>query len=149
MRRHNWLALLVVFALGGIVNLNRPAEFFLPSSIAAPTALAPQTRNEGGVQVKVTPKNITVTADTWDFEVALNTHSVALDQDLAKITVMVDAQGKQYRPITWDGDPPGGHHRRGTVRFEPLAQLPSSLELRINGIGGVDARVFHWQLQQR
>lgn len=147
MRRHNWLALLVVLALGGTLSVKGPAGFLLASSVAAPTALAPQTRSEGGVQVKVTPKNITVAAETWDFEVALNTHSVPLDQDLAKITVLVDAQGKQYRPIAWDGDPPGGHHRRGIVRFKPLAQLPSSLELRINGIGGVDARAFHWQLQ--
>ena len=147
MRRRNWLALLVVLALGGTLNVKGPAEFFLGLSVAAPTALAPQTRSEGGVQVKVTPKNITVAAETWDFEVALNTHSVALDQDLAKITVLIDAQGKQYRPIAWDGDPPGGHHRRGIVRFKPLAALPSSLELRISGIGGVDARAFHWQLQ--
>lgn len=147
MRRRNWLALLAVLALGGTLNVKGPAEFFLGLSVAAPTALAPQTRSEGGVQVKVTPKNITVAADTWDFEVALNTHSVALDQDLVKTTVMVDAQGKQYLPIAWNGDPPGGHHRSGVLRFKALAALPPSLELRINGIGGVDARVFRWQLR--
>jgi len=147
MRRRNWLALLAVLALGGTLNVKGPAEFFLGLSVAAPTALAPQTRSEGGVQVKVTPKNITVAAETWDFEVALNTHSVPLDQDLAKITLMVDTQGKQYLPIAWDGDPPGGHHRRGVLRFKSLGELPSSLELRISGIGGVNARVFHWQLK--
>jgi hypothetical protein len=60
---------------------------------------------------------------------------------------LVDAQGKQYLSLAWDGTPPGGHHRRGVLRFKPLAQLPSALELRINGIGGGNARVFHWQLQ--
>jgi hypothetical protein len=141
------VVLLVVLALGGTLSAKAPLGFFVVPSLAAPMTLAPQTRSEGGVQVKVTPKNITVAADTWDFEVALNTHSVALDQDLAKTTVMVDAQGKQYLPIAWNGDPPGGHHRSGVLRFKALAALPPSLELRINGIGGVDARVFRWQLR--
>jgi len=147
MRRHKWVVLLVVLALGGTLSAKAPIGFFVVPSLASPTTLAPQTRSEGGVQVQVSPKNITVAADTWDFEIALSTHSVPLDQDLAKTTVMVDAQGKQSLPIAWSGDPPGGHHRRGVLRFKPLAELPSSLELRINGIGGVDARVFHWQLQ--
>lgn len=147
MRRHEWMTLLFVLALGGTLSANAPIGFFVVPSRAAPTALAPQTRSEGGVQVKVTPKNITVAADTWDFEVALNTHSVALDQDLVKTTVLVDPQGKQYLPIAWDGDPPGGHHRSGVLRFKALAVLPSSLELRISGVGGIDARVFRWQLR--
>ena len=147
MRRHRWMVLVALFMIGTTPNVKAPIGFFVMPSLAGPMALAPQTRSEGGVQVKVTPGNITVGAETWDFEVALNTHSVALDQDLAKITVMVDAQGKQYHPIAWDGDPPGGHHRKGVVRFKPPGKLPPSLELRISGIGGVDARVFHWQLQ--
>ncbi len=147
MRKHEWIVWLVVLIVGGTLSAKAPIGFFVVPSFAAPMALAPQTRSEGGVQVKVTPKNITVAADTWDFEIALNTHSVALDQDLVKTTVLVDAQGKQYLPIAWEGDPPGGHHRSGVLRFKPLAELPSALELRINGVGGVDARAFRWQLQ--
>ena len=147
MRRHKWMALLVVLVASGTLSAKTIVEFFVTSSLAAPMALAPQARSEGGVHVKVTPKNITVPADTWDFEVALNTHSVALDQDLAKTTVLVDAQGEQYLPIAWEGDPPGGHHRSGILRFKPLAVMPSSLELRISGVGGIDTRVFRWQLQ--
>lgn len=147
MRRYKLKVFLVVLAMGGSLIVNAPGGFVVMPSIAAPPMLTPQTRSEGGVQVKVTPKNITVPAETWDFEVALNTHSVALDQDLARTTVLVDAQGKQYLPIAWEGDPPGGHHRSGVLRFKPLAVLPSSLELRIKSVGGVDARVFHWQLR--
>lgn len=147
MSRYKWSLFFVVLAMSGSLIAKALGGFFVMPSLAASPMLTPQTRSEGGVQVKVTPKNITVAADTWDFEVALNTHSVALDQDLAKTTVLVDAQGKQYLPIAWEGDPPGGHHRRGVLRFKPLAALPSSLELRINGIGAIDARVFRWQLQ--
>lgn len=147
MRPYKWTIALIVLAVGGSLSAKTLVEFFIIPSLAAPMALAPQTRSEGGVHVKVTPKNITVGADTWDFEVALNTHSVALNQDLANTTVLVDAQGKQYLPMAWEGDPPGGHHRRGVLRFKPLAELPSSFELRISGVGGIDARVFRWQLQ--
>jgi hypothetical protein len=114
---------------------------------AAGQALAPQTNSEGGVSVKVTPRNISRNSASWDFEVALNTHTGDLSQDLAQSSALIDAQGKPHAPIAWEGDPPGGHHRRGILRFKPLAAQPQTLELRINGVGGVETRVFRWQLR--
>ena len=77
----------------------------------------------------------------------LETHTQPLDQDLTRAARLVDAQGRQYPPLAWDGDPPGGHHRRGVLRFRPLAGSAESLELRLNGVGGVEVRAFRWQLR--
>jgi hypothetical protein len=109
--------------------------------------LAEQTNKEGGVRVKVTPRRISAEASTWDFEIVLDTHTSDLSQDLARSSVLIDTQGKPHAPIGWEGDPPGGHHRKGILRFKPLTGSTQTLELRITGVGGVDVRVFRWQLQ--
>ncbi|MGE5240565.1 MAG: hypothetical protein ACM3NI_02870, partial [Bacteroidota bacterium] len=99
---------------------------------------------EGGVNVTVMPRNLAAGASSWDFEVVLETHTQPLDQNLTKTAVLIDAQGKPHGPLAWDGTPPGGHHRRGVLRFPPLAGNPAAVELRIQGVGGVD-RTFRWQ----
>lgn len=101
-----------------------------------------QTNREAGVTVKVTPVNLTAQTKSWDFEISLNTHTVALDQDMTQVVVLQVA-GESLRPQTWQGDPPGGHHRKGVLRFAVPATKADMIELRINGIGKVD-RQFRW-----
>lgn len=108
-------------------------------------ALAAQTSREGGVTVTVAPKRLAPGAPSWDFEVTLETHTQALNQDLARAALLVDAQGKSHEPLAWDGDAPGGHHRRGLLRFRPLVDGAATVELRILGVGGVAVRTFRWQ----
>ena len=115
-------------------------------AFAASPELATQTSREGGVNVTVTPRNLAPGASSWDFEIVLETHTQPLDQDLTKVAALVDAQGKPHAPLGWNGDPPGGYHRRGVLQFQPLAGNPALVELRIQGIGGVD-RTFRWQLK--
>jgi hypothetical protein len=83
------------------------------------------------------------------FAVALNTHSVDLDQyDLGKLVVLRDDEGKEYHPTTWDSAP-GGHHRRGTLAFSPLDSLNQGteyLELIIRDVAGIDERSFRWEM---
>ena len=105
-----------------------------------------QTSNEGGVVVDVVPQNVAPDAESWDFKIALNTHTKPLSQDLAQVSVLVDAEGKTHAPLSWDGDPPGGHHRKGVLRFRPLPGKQDSLELRISEVGGVPVRVFRWEM---
>lgn len=58
----------------------------------------------------------------------------------------LDASGREYAPLAWQGDPPGGHHRKGVLRFKPLAAA-TLVELRISGVGGVATRRFRWELR--
>lgn len=109
--------------------------------------LATQTNREGGVTVKATPKNISTKAGTWDFEISLNTHTVPLDQDMARAAILIADSGKPRAPQAWEGDPPGGHHRKGVLRFQPASASPQTLELHIDGVGGVK-RIFRWRLNK-
>ncbi len=85
-------------------------------------------------------------AKTWTFEVTLETHTQALSDDLTKsATLIVD--GKQYLPLAWDGAPPGGHHRKGLLRFRAVVPQPRSMELQIRLAGDKSPRSFKWLIK--
>ena len=55
------------------------------------------------------------------FQIIFDTHSVNLDFDVAAAAELRDELGNTYGTPTWKGDPPGGHHRKGTLSFsQPL-----------------------------
>ena len=113
---------------------------------AAELGYAPQISNERGIKVTVTRQNIVGEAKTWDFQVTLETHTQDLNDDLAKSSLLI-ADGKQYLPIGWEGAPPGGHHRKGVLRFRAIAPQPRSMELQIRLAGDTSPRSFRWLLK--
>lgn len=90
------------------------------------------------------PVSVTVTPIASDFEISLNTHSEELSEDLVAVSELVDGQGKLYKPVSWEGDIPGGHHRKGVLKFNPISPRPKSIELKIKNVGGVPERNFKW-----
>ena len=104
-----------------------------------------KTEEQADVTVVVTPIDLSLNSKEWRFDVGMNTHSVELDQDMTKIAILVDDQGKEYKPISWEG-PTGGHHREGVLKFNQITPIPKSVELKISEIGGV-VRSFSWQLK--
>jgi hypothetical protein len=114
-------------------------------SFAAP-ALPARNSDEAGVRVVVTPKALGPGVTVWEFDVVMDTHTKPLTDDLAKVAALVDGAGHRYVPVAWQGDPPGGHHRKGVLQFAAPAELPKSIELQISGIGGVGSRTFRWEL---
>ena len=125
-------------------NNSQPGEN-LPAS---PIALEPKANNEGTVTISVTPR-ISGGDEPWLFEVVLDTHSVELDEDMVALSVLTDEDGKEYKPISWEGDSPGGHHREGILEFAPILPLPESITLAIMQVGGVEKRNFRWELAGR
>lgn len=84
------------------------------------------------------------------FDVAMNTHSVDLDQyDLGELAVLRDDTGNEYHPVSWDAAP-GGHHRSGTLTFpvpDSLSQGETKyVEIMIRDIADIEARVLKWEL---
>ena len=117
---------------------------FLP---AAAVELATQKISQNGVTLAVTPRTLSSDAETWDFNLVLETHSQELSGDLTKSAVFLDGSGARYEPIAWDGAGPGGHHRQGVLRFKRITPQPQTIELQISRDGESGARVFRWELK--
>jgi hypothetical protein len=109
-------------------------------------ALSAQTSRDGGVTVTVTPKDLAADAPRWQFEIVFDTHSVDLRHDLIKSAALIDAAGRRHAPLAWDGDPPGGHHRKGVLSFRPLGSV-DEVRLQIRDVGTPE-RDFRWSLRR-
>ena len=109
---------------------------------------AAQTSNQDGVKITVEPRGFPRGAKTWDFAITLETHTQPLEDDLVRATTLL-ADGRTCRPLGWDGAPPGGHHRKGVLRFEAATPLPQAVELQIRRPGEERPRIFRWQLGTR
>lgn len=113
----------------------------------AAAQLATQKSSANGVTVAVTPGNLAAEAKTWDFAVVLDTHTQELSDDLAKSAVLVDDGGNEFKALAWEGAGPGGHHRKGVLKFNTIEPKPRALELRISRPGEPKARIFRWSLK--
>jgi hypothetical protein len=116
------------------------------NKIVLAQVLARQSNNEGQVTVQVTPQEVSAKAATWRFAVLFDTHVKALNEDLLIAASLRDANGHEEAPSAWEGDPAGGHHRKGVLVFKPMGPLPASITLKIRGVGGVAERSFVWSL---
>lgn len=119
---------------------------YMSDGMAAETGFTPQVINERGIKLTVVLQDISDKADTWDFAVTLETHTQALGDDLAKSSVLI-ADGKEYLPLAWEGASPGGHHRKGSLRFKAIVPQPKSVELQIRLANDSSPRVFKWLLK--
>jgi hypothetical protein len=98
------------------------------------------------VTITVTPLILSNEAKAWDFEIMLESHTQELNDDLIRSSVLI-GDGRQATPLDWKGAPPGGHHRKGLLRYKPISPAPQSLELRIQRAGEPIPRSFRWRLK--
>lgn len=113
---------------------------------ASANAMATQSSSEQGVTVKVTRK-VTGSPDSrWEFAIVLETHSAELGDDLTQSATLAADDGRTFKPLSWTGAAPGGHHREGVLAFDVPAPRPSVIELRIARPGESAPRIFRWQL---
>lgn len=122
----------------------------LVAATAIPSEGLTQKNSERSVTVQVTPLNVSSGSGTLDFRIVLDTHLVALDYDLVRITTLVDDKGNEYRPVSWTGGS-GGHHVEGTLKFADrdsiLSLEVSYLEMRMADVAGVPNRLFRWSIR--
>lgn len=136
MNRTVTISVLVLAFIGGflIFYQNRRTEQKLESKVD----------DQASVTVAVTPIDISSKSKEWKFDIVMDTHSVELDQDMTESAVLISDQGKEYKPISWEGSS-GGHHREGILTFNQIIPVPKSVELKISSIGDV-VRSFTWPL---
>ena len=102
------------------------------------------TKTDDSGQVFVDAKPLKTEGKNLQFEITVTTHSVDLSEDLSSVSKLI-VDGLEATPIRWDGDPPGGHHREGTLLFEGNFINPKSVKLIIESIGG-EKKEFEWEL---
>ena len=148
------IAAIAILAIGFVLLYqNRPAEQKTPATpetareASSSQKWETKTDDQAGVTIVVTPLDLAPESSEWKFDIGINTHSVELDQDMTKIVVLTDDQGKEYKPVAWDGAAPGGHHREGVLTFKAISPMSRSVELTIKNIGGIPERSFKWDLQ--
>lgn len=130
-----------------IVNKQKPLPITPPEISPTDQSVSHETKeqSDGNVTVTVTPQEL-VAGKPTTFQIVFDTHSVDLDFAVANVAELRDEKGNTYGPPTWSGDPPGGHHRKGTLSFpKPMAQS-SNITLTLKDIAEVKERMFVWKL---
>ncbi len=119
---------------------------FLVNLAADASAYQTKSNKLNSVRVDVRPVQL-LAGQPAKFEIRMNTHSGDLSQDLVAVCTLKDSSGREYRPINWDGSPPGGHHRSGVLEFSELGEGAQSITLVIREVANVPERVFNWTVE--
>lgn len=139
----------------GSVSPLRPAATLQPTTptdSSSSTADLARTDEQGAVVITITPLNVKDPGQTLDFEVVMNTHSVNLGMDIAKVATLTTDSGLTVQAVKWDA-PTGGHHITGKLSFpvnvDGASILSETTQLTLT-IRGVDApeRIFKWELSK-
>ncbi len=107
--------------------------------------LSTKINSENFVSIEIKPIDFSFNKPI-KFDVSMNTHQGSLDSDLTKISFLEDDKGNIYQPLSWEGSPPGGHHRSGTLSFPRLSEKTKFIKLIIKNVYDVPERVFKWEL---
>lgn len=134
------------FRLTGLALLAAGAFAMIEPAALAGANLKPQSSTVLGVTLKVVPRALPADGKSWVFDLTFDTHTRELSDELTGNAVLI-ADGKRHAPSAWQGDAPGGHHRKGSLHFAPIAPPPMSVELQIQRPGETAPRSFRWSLQ--
>lgn len=105
-----------------------------------------EEKAEAGVTAKVTYANPGEAMPV--FNVVLDTHTAGLDgYRFGEIVELRDDAGREYEPVVVS-EKGSGHHREATVEFRDAALFGGRyIELVIEGVAGVEERVFRFDLK--
>lgn len=120
---------------------------FLVNLAIDAAAYETKSNKQNRVRVDVRPVQL-LPGKPAKFEIRMNTHSGDLSQDLVAACTLKDNSGREYHPTSWDGSPPGGHHRSGVLEFSELGEGAESITLVIREVANVPERVFNWSIER-
>ena len=134
------LLLLILVSTGIIIGGIRGSA---PASSQAQSSSETKENDSGEVRISVTPR-VLKSGFPASFDIAFETHSIDLVFDVEDVATLTDTTGTTYIPH-WEGSPPGGHHRSGTLRFTPDLKRKTTLTLTLVDIAGIPSRTFSWK----
>ena len=154
------LFIVSVMACGSQPKASNGENGVAPDEQSARQGLTRTDDGRGGVTFAATPAEASGLAargypsDYWGFVVQLDTHSGDLMAlDVTKLAVLRDNNGREFKPIAWQGLKEDSHHRSGLLLFSSKdtgvqalsAQRARPLELVLYDIAGVKERVLRWE----
>ena len=121
--------------------------FIAPIGVALDAAaFETKSNRENGVRVDVTPVEF-APGKPARFQIRISSHSGDLSQDMVEVSMLRDDKGQEYRPVGWEGSPPGGHHRRGVLEFPSFEGKSKKITLIVRDIANVPERLFEWKIK--
>ncbi|MFQ5484850.1 MAG: hypothetical protein ACE5DO_05895, partial [Desulfobacterales bacterium] len=109
-----------------------------------------RVNDQGAVEVSVVYLNPIQPAagSHLSFEARLETHSVSLDAyKMEKISFIRFDNSSKQPALGWFEPGGGGHHISGILKFSgPVPDGTKSIKVIIEGIDGVQKRIFEWKL---
>lgn len=138
------IIIIILIGVGGLALFWKRPQ---PTTQDAP-AYKTQQQESGDITLSVTPKVLS-SKKPASFEIILDTHSVDLTFDMAGISNLEDINKTPYGKSVWEGDPPGGHHRKGTLTFsDRLKDSADVVTLTFSDIAGTDWK-FQWPVAEK
>ncbi len=108
--------------------------------------LSTKVNDKNYVTIEVTPIDFQF-GQPLRFEIYVNTHQGDLNFDLTEISMLKGVGEEPMLPVSWEGSPPGGHHRNGTLVFPPVPSTVREIQLIIKDVYDIPERSFEWKLQ--
>ena len=111
----------------------------------SPLVYKTQQQEGGTVTLEITPQVLSPGKQPI-FSIVFDTHSVDLDFDIAAAALLTDANSASYGAAIWNGNPPGGHHRKGILTFTKILKDTADVAtLTLSDIAERDWK-FRWTL---
>lgn len=138
-----FLAIVIIGIIGsGILYIMRSQNKQTTELSGSSVKLEKQINDEDRVTVEIQPQK---TAEGLEFDISLATHAGDLNEELDKTATLTDENGIKYQPTSWQGDSPGGHHRKGKLIFDNIPYIIKIIQLNLGTIAGSERR-FEWKL---
>ncbi len=117
-----------------------------PTLQEKPVSYETKEHTGGNVTVIATPITLSP-GKPAQFDIAFETHSVDLNFDVVQHASLTDDKNSSLGTGVWDGSPPGGHHRKGTLSFfTPLSAETKTVTLTFTNIADVPTRSLTWEV---
>lgn len=90
-----------------------------------------RTATAGAIDVKARPVAIDSTGAR--VQMTFDSHAASFDADPTE-AITLDVNGTRWSAASWEGAPPAGHHREGTIGFTASGPATGTATLTINGL---------------